>query len=147
MNAQKTLSNRDLYERTKIVEWKKKVTVRRLKWFGKMARAPEEIPAKVTLRYRLSNYAQPQGKPKTTWISKVKENWNEMNLSWLEAENLAVENYNDWVRTMKRYFDIWFIFKKKNLQYLGNVDFYLRKNLFELNWIEKHIYSEIESTW
>ena len=39
----KTLSNQDLYERTKIVEWKKKVTVRRLKWFGKMARAPEEI--------------------------------------------------------------------------------------------------------
>ena len=33
----KTLSNRDLYERTKVVEWKKKVTVRRLKWFGKMA--------------------------------------------------------------------------------------------------------------
>ena len=30
----------------------------------------------------------------------------EMNLSWLEAENLAFENYNDWVRTIKRYFGI-----------------------------------------
>ena len=30
----KNLSNQDLYERTKIVEWKKKVTVRGLKWFG-----------------------------------------------------------------------------------------------------------------
>ena len=39
----KTLCNQDLYERTKIVEWKKKVTVRRLKWFGKMARAPEQF--------------------------------------------------------------------------------------------------------
>ena len=56
-------------------------------------------------------YARPRGKPKTTWISKVKENLNEMNLSWLDAENLATENYNDWVRTIKRYFDIWFIFK------------------------------------
>ena len=62
----KTLSNRDLYERTKIVEWKKNVTVRRLKWFGKMARAPEEIPTKVALRYGLSNYARPREKPKTT---------------------------------------------------------------------------------
>ena len=102
----KTLSNGDFYERTKIIEWKKKVTVRRLKRFGKMAGAPEEILAKVALRYRLSNYARPRGKPKTTWISKVKENLNEMNLSWLEAENLAIENYNGWVRIIKRYFDI-----------------------------------------
>ena len=71
-----------------------------------MARAPEEIPAKVALKYGLSNYARLRGKPKTTWISKVKENLNEMNLSWLEAENHAIENYNDWIRTIKRYFDI-----------------------------------------
>ena len=50
-------------------------------------------------------------KPQTTWISKVKENLNEMKLSWLEAENLAIENYNDWVRTIKQHFHIWFIFK------------------------------------
>ena len=77
----KTLSNRDVYERTKIVEWKKKVMVRRLKWFEKMVREPEEIPVKVALRYGLSNYARPRGKPKTTWISKVEEDLNEMNLS------------------------------------------------------------------
>ena len=71
-----------------------------------MPRAPEEIPAKVALRYGLSNYARPRGKPKLTWIYKVKENLNEMNLSWLEAENLAIENYKDWVRTIKRYFDV-----------------------------------------
>ena len=76
----KTLSNQDLYERTKILEWKKKVTVRRLKWFGKMAGAPEEIPGNVALNYGLSNYARRRGKLKTTWISKVKENLNEMNL-------------------------------------------------------------------
>ena len=29
-----------------------------------------------------------------------------MNLSWLEAKNLAIENYNDWVRNIKRYFDV-----------------------------------------
>ena len=71
-----------------------------------MARAPEEIPAKVALKYGLSNYARPQEKPKSTWISRVKENLNEMNLSWLEAENLAIQYYNYWVRTIKRHFNI-----------------------------------------
>ena len=54
----KTLSNQGIYEKTKIVEWKKNVTVRRLTWFGKMARAPEEIPVKFSLRYGLSKYAR-----------------------------------------------------------------------------------------
>ena len=107
----KTLSNQGIYEKTKIVEWKKNVTVRRLTWFGKMARAPEEILVKFSLRYGLSKYARPWGKLKTTWISKVKENLNEMNLSWLEAENLAIENYNNWITTMKQHCDIWFIFE------------------------------------
>ena len=84
----KTPGNHNLYEKTKIVEWKKKVTMRRLKCFSKMASAQEEIPVKVALRYRLSNYALPRGKPQNTWISKVREKLNEMNLSWLKAENL-----------------------------------------------------------
>ena len=29
-----------------------------------------------------------------------------MNRSWLKVEYLAVENYHDWVRTIKQYFDI-----------------------------------------
>ena len=70
----KNLNNQDLYKKTKIVEWKKKVPVRRLKWFGKTAGAREEIPAKVALRYGISNYARPCQKTKTTWVSKVKEN-------------------------------------------------------------------------
>ena len=71
-----------------------------------MARAREEIPAKVALRKGLSSYARPREKPKTPLISKVKVNLNEMNLSWVETDNLAIENYNDWVRTIKRYFNI-----------------------------------------
>ena len=50
----KTLRNQDLYEKGR-----KKLTRRRLKWFEKMKRAPEEITTKVALRYGLSNYAQP----------------------------------------------------------------------------------------
>ena len=67
-----------------------------------MAGAPEEIRGNVALNYGLSNYARRRGKLKTTWISKVKENLNEMNLSWLETENLVIETYNDWVRTTKQ---------------------------------------------
>ena len=69
-NSQKPRSLRE----NEIVQWKKIVTVKKLKCFGKIARAPEEIPAKVALRYGLSNYVRPQGKPKTTWSSKIKEN-------------------------------------------------------------------------
>ena len=107
----KILSNQGIYEKTKIVEWKKNVMVRRLTWFGKTARTPEEIPVKFPLRYGLSKYAWPWGKLKTTWISKVKENLNKINLSGLEAENIAIENYNNWIRTIKWHCDIWFIFE------------------------------------
>ena len=34
------------------------------------------------------------------------QNKGKLRLSWLEAENLAIENYNDCVRTIKQYFDI-----------------------------------------
>ena len=55
----KALRNQDLYKKTKIIEWKKKVMVRKLKWFEKMVRTPEEIVVKVALRYGLSNYVRP----------------------------------------------------------------------------------------
>ena len=61
---QKILRNQGLYEKAKIAEWKKKVTVRRLKCFRKMVRAPEEISSKAALRYRLSNYDDHEGNPK-----------------------------------------------------------------------------------
>ena len=106
----KTLRNQDLYEKMKIVEWKKKVTARRLKRFGKMVRAPEEIPGQGCIEERVI-----QLRPTTRetqnhldFQSKRKLKRNEPFLAWdREPRNWD----NDWVRTIKRYFDIWFILK------------------------------------
>ena len=93
----KTVSNEALYAKTNDpLKWSKKITGRRLSWFGKIANFQEDIPAKRALRYALENYKKPPGRPKTTWISKVKKDLIDMNLSWLEAENLAKENFSEW---------------------------------------------------
>ena len=47
---------------------------------------------------------QENGKSTGRDSGQVKE--NEMNLSWLETENPTIENYNDWLRTIKRCFDV-----------------------------------------
>ena len=52
----------------KSLNGRKKVTVRRLKWFGKMARAPEEIPAKVALGYGFT--PDHEGSPKPPGFPK-----------------------------------------------------------------------------
>ena len=93
----KTVSNEALYAKTNDpLKWSKKITSRRLSWFGKLANFQEDIPAKRALRYALENYKKPPGRPKTTWISRVKKDLIDMNLSWLEAENLAKENFSEW---------------------------------------------------
>ena len=89
--------------------WIEQKSYTRLKWFGKWQEQRDSSQVCIKVWVRLSNYAQPWGKPKTTWISKVKEKLNEINLSWLEAENLAIETHNDWLRTIKQYFDIWLL--------------------------------------
>ena len=77
--------------------WSKKITQRRLNWFGKVMNFPENVPAKKALRYCMSGYARPPGRPKRTWISRVKTNVNNMNITWGEAENMVTENLSKWL--------------------------------------------------
>ena len=72
-------------------------------WFGKLARLSEDTPARVALLYGLSDYSKPRGKPKITWISSIKKALGEMNLTWLEAENIAKEHPEEWVNLIKNY--------------------------------------------
>ena len=65
-NSQKPRSLRE----NEIVQWKKIVTVKKLKCFGKIARAPEEIPAKVALRYGLPITSDHKGNPKPPGVPK-----------------------------------------------------------------------------
>ena len=99
----KTISNEQLYQKSKATSWKQKITLRRLKWFGKLANKQEVIPAKSALKYGLNHYSRPPGKPKTTWISKMKSDLKMMNLSWDDAENIAREDINEWNRIVEQY--------------------------------------------
>ena len=86
------MSNEQIYEKKKAESW---ITLRRLKWFRKLANQPENVPVKKALRYGQAKYQTPQEKPKTTWISKVNEDLKKTNFSWLDAEYLAKENINE----------------------------------------------------
>ena len=52
---------------------------------------------------RFVNFTSPRRKPKTTWVSKIKSNLNEMNISWIEAENFAKVDPNEWIRRVNLY--------------------------------------------
>ena len=99
----KTISNQQLYEKSKASSWRKKITLRRLKWFGKLANLAEDTPAKKALRYGMSQYKRSRGKPRTTWIAKTKEDLKNMNFTWLEAETLAKNDLNEWFKIVKQY--------------------------------------------
>ena len=78
---------------------------------------PEKTPEKIALRYgSSSNFYRPRGKPKTTWVSKLKTDLNEMNILWLEAENLA----NTQMNGLEGLIYIKIITKEKKERYLGN---------------------------
>ena len=98
-----TMSNEIVYQRSKAEPWRKKIVRKRLKWFGKLATLPQDIPANEALRYGLVDFKKPRGKPKTTWISKVKKELSEMNFSWDEARDFSKENPNEWILLVERF--------------------------------------------
>ncbi len=99
----RTLSNEALYDRSKVEPWRKKITRKRLNWFGKLAAMPDNTPANVALEYGLEKFQRPRGKPKTTWISKTKKDLESMNFDWDEAKTVARENLNEWFKIVQQY--------------------------------------------
>ena len=68
-----TISNINLYRRTKEKEWSKKIKIRRMRWLGHLLRLDENTPARQALEESLKRARRPQGQPKTTWIKKINE--------------------------------------------------------------------------
>ena len=97
----KTISNIRLYEKVTVTKWSLKVRSRRLKWFSKVANLPDEVPARRALEYALQNFKQPRGKPRTTWVSQIKKDLENMNVSWTEAENICKNDKNVWLDMIK----------------------------------------------
>ena len=92
-----------MYQKVNVKIWSKKIKERRLKWFGKVVNLPEEVPAKIALKYAMSDFKRPRGKPKTTWVSVLKKDLDEMNITFLEAENLCRNNIEQWKNMIKNF--------------------------------------------
>ena len=68
-----TISNNELYNRTKETPWSRKIHERRLRWLGHMLRLNEETPVRKALEESLKPARHPPGRPKTTWIGRTNE--------------------------------------------------------------------------
>ena len=65
------ISNKDLYESTKVEPWSQSIIKRQLSWFGHLLRLPDDSPARLALNYALKPMAKPRGRQATTWISMM----------------------------------------------------------------------------
>ena len=83
------ITNEGVYEKTNQQPWSKTISIQRLKWFGHALRLPETAPARTALIEAERRVPRPRGKPASTWISCVKRQLSELNVSWEEAKNVA----------------------------------------------------------
>jgi hypothetical protein len=99
------ISNERLRERTELKDWSKVVQKRRLAWFEKLINQEEFTPMQEALRYATSNYRKPPGKPKTTWISRMKEDLGNLGWTWTEAVNVIKTEKKTWEDRIKHFFN------------------------------------------
>ena len=85
------IKNEDVYRKTAATEWSNIIRKRRLKWFGKVIRADESTPIKRVFNYANAPYQRPRDKPTSTWLSIIKSDFCNLNLTWDEAINTAID--------------------------------------------------------
>ena len=66
------ISNRELYRKTGMQPWSNIIKYRRYRWFGHVSRLDSATPAKTVLMHCLNPVKLGKGRPKTTWLSKMK---------------------------------------------------------------------------
>ena len=91
----KVVSNEEVYDRTGVVPWSKRIRKRTWNWFGHLARLPADNPAAQALGHATRECRRPRGKPATTWISMMKSRFADIGLSWEEAITTARDR-NEW---------------------------------------------------
>ena len=86
----KKITNDKLMSITKEEPWSKVIDRRRLSWFGHMIRLPDSTPVKIALKEAQIEVKLPRGRPKTTWLSCMKQQLKDsLGLSWEQAIGLA----------------------------------------------------------
>ena len=81
----------DIYRKAVATEWSNIIRKRRLKWFGKVIRAGESTPLKRAFNYGNAPYQRPHGKATSTWLSIIKSDFRNLNFTWDEAINTAID--------------------------------------------------------
>ena len=79
------------YIKTATAEWSNINRKRKLKWFGKVIRAEEPTPVKRAFNYSNAPCQWPRGKPTSTWLSIIKSDFRDLNLTCDEAINSAID--------------------------------------------------------
>ena len=85
------VKNEDVYRKTATTEWSNIIRKRRLKWFGKVIRADESTLVKRAFNCANVPYQRPRGKPTSTWLSIIKSDFLNLNLTRDEAINTAID--------------------------------------------------------
>ena len=78
----KTLSNRDLYRRTKVTKWSKIIRRKRLSWLGHLLRLDRNTPAVIAFAEALKPQKKPSGRQKQTWFRQMKEDLDYINFTF-----------------------------------------------------------------
>jgi hypothetical protein len=87
----KKITSNNLSNITKQIPWSKKVTHRRLRWFGHMIRLPEGAPAKLALKEAERDVPMPRGRRKTTWLETMKKQISNVGLTYSQAKGCAID--------------------------------------------------------
>ena len=96
------ITNKELYEITKVEPWSRVIGRRRLCWFGHVSRLDEETPAKIALRYALQDYQKKPGRPKQTWLKVVEKQLREINIVIpLEEALEQAQDRKEWDKKVK----------------------------------------------
>ena len=85
------VKNEDIYRKTAATAWSNIIRIQRLQWFGKVIRADESTPVKRAFNYANAPYQQPRGKPTSTWLSIIKSDFCNLNVTWDAAINTAID--------------------------------------------------------
>ena len=85
------VKNEDIHRKTAATEWSNIIRKRRLKLFGKVIRADESTSVKKAFNYANAPYQRPRSKPTSTWLSIIKSDFGNLNLTWDEVIDTSID--------------------------------------------------------
>ena len=75
------ITNKRLYNITKVEKWSKSIKRRRLNWLGHLMRLPENTPVRRCLKQHLTYAKKPRGRPQMTWLKNIKKDLKTININ------------------------------------------------------------------